>query len=1136
MSGTGAAAQARSYLRARRAARRRALDPIEPSSAASSTRIRDAEREKLLSDPTLLLGAAAVKLAVKAWLRDDPISRDASLTLVDLIQTKVTGSRDRRKIKRIFEDLEERIADSILSVMESEFRSIPENERNATIIAASETLEAASVNLGSIISAHLNATSLEKEIRAARPNACYDLSSDAEEFYIRIISDCSVYIVEMSDRLPGFQVGVFSTLISTQAQIISAMDKLISELPSRRRSGEHSSFLAKYRQAIFRNLNRLELFGVTLSDPLQGYPLSTAYVSLSVSSSRLLPEAKIERDTALTVTYDVSQQSDANTVAAVDEILRISRRLFIRGDAGSGKSTLLQWLAVQSATCGFSDQLKDLNDVTPFLIRLRNHVDSSLPRPEQFLEVGARNISGEMPAGWVHGLLSSGKALVLVDGVDELPESQRNRARNWLRQLISDFPDSRYIVSSRPAAASNSWLESDGFDPVEIQPMSPRDVETFIQHWHDAFSNARVEAEEVQHVRDCQKKLASAIMSRSHLRQLATSPLLAALICALNLDRRMQLPRDRMELYSVALDMFLERRDLERDISDEVPELTKTDKITILQDLAYWLIRNGWTDASNEKIIERIETLSSTLPRISTSPTQIFQTLLLRSGILRQPVSDRVDFVHRTFQEYLAARAAVDSGDIGALVLNAHDDQWREVVIMAAGHAQSYQREELLDQLLEKSEINAQHGLLLKALAVACLETSPKLSPSLHTRLQKVATNLLPPKTMRQASMLAGAGDFVADLPFVDRIRGAQQAAATIRFASSLGGDSSLHLIARCAKFDSVRVHEEIQRAWPRFDPELFAREVLSQMPKHFALRVYDPSQLTGLEYAKTDTLICLFRIGHGEVRQYLTITNLKRLFITQDKLLTDITALSDLPNLEYLCLNGTGIIDIRPLQEMSNLKGLDIEVQNLQPVTGLSEMKNLVDITLDGPIEIAALSQILPETELSSLAILDASLLRSLAQITNLQQAGRLEVLRLYKCNNLEEISTIGRLSDKLKSLFLHGATDVDLTPLAQLKQLRLLSLRRFPVQDLRFTEELEHLSVIQIGDGFSGAPIPDLSPLSRLTNLHSLYLWGGAVDLTPLAGIEGLQLHISDKKRRQIKGMDKLSPSTKVINLPYM
>ena len=55
-------------------------------------------------------------------------------------------------------------------------------------------------------------------------------------------------------------------------------------------------------------------------------------------------------------------------------------------------------------------------------------------------------------------------------------------------------------------------------------------------------------------------------MADRHLRALTVSPLLCALVCALNRERRTQLPRDRMEIYEAALDMLLERRDRERGV------------------------------------------------------------------------------------------------------------------------------------------------------------------------------------------------------------------------------------------------------------------------------------------------------------------------------------------------------------------------------------------------------------------------------------------------------------------------------------------------------------------------------------------------------------------------------------------
>ena len=98
-----------------------------------------------------------------------------------------------------------------------------------------------------------------------------------------------------------------------------------------------------------------------------------------------------------------------------------------------------------------------------------------------------------------------------------------------------------------------------------------------------------------------EESLLAAIDGDRHLRALMVSPLLCALVCALNRERRTRLPRDRMEIYDAALDMLLERRDRERGVELAQAPLTRTDKLLILQDIAFWLIRNGWSDAPTDR-------------------------------------------------------------------------------------------------------------------------------------------------------------------------------------------------------------------------------------------------------------------------------------------------------------------------------------------------------------------------------------------------------------------------------------------------------------------------------------------------------------------------------------------------------
>ena len=172
------------------------------------------------------------------------------------------------------------------------------------------------------------------------------------------------------------------------------------------------------------------------------------------------------------------------------------------------------------------------------------------------------------------------------------------------------------------------------------------DVREFVRHWHAAFRSEPTGQDRHAELADCERKLLDALYARRHLRLLATSPLLCAMICALNLDRRTQLPDERMELYAIALEMLLERRDIERQIGEAGPRLSKTIKMLLLEDLAYRLIRNGWSDAPSDRVIEWITHRMASMPKADADGgPPVLSGLIERSGLIREPVAGRVDFV-----------------------------------------------------------------------------------------------------------------------------------------------------------------------------------------------------------------------------------------------------------------------------------------------------------------------------------------------------------------------------------------------------------------------------------------------------------------------------------------------------------
>ncbi|MFD7495819.1 NACHT domain-containing protein [Streptomyces sp. NPDC059832] len=131
----------------------------------------------------------------------------------------------------------------------------------------------------------------------------------------------------------------------------------------------------------------------------------------------------------------------AMVTVSVEQALSGTDRLPLRGPAGSGKNTLVQWLAVNAARRTFGTDLMGWNRCVPFVLRLRAFTShGTLPTPEEFLRAAGVPLHGSAPAGWANGLLASGRGLVLVDGVDEVPARLRRRTEKWLKDLVVAYP------------------------------------------------------------------------------------------------------------------------------------------------------------------------------------------------------------------------------------------------------------------------------------------------------------------------------------------------------------------------------------------------------------------------------------------------------------------------------------------------------------------------------------------------------------------------------------------------------------------------------------------------------------------------------------------------------------------------
>lgn len=1053
------------------------------------------------------LGQAVAVQAVRAWLVERHQRDERVLPLSELVNRRVTDGFARRRFMREVESMADAVAERLVPLTQSDRIGLPDNERLAALDAVVETFILVAGSDEVLFAADADAAKLAglMRARAGQVPSRVGLSERAHQFYDAVLAECCQSYVRAVIGLGPFTSRAAAELLGRITGQGALLAQILSRLPVRSLdapagTADDEEFRERYLRLVSAGLDEVALFGVDTRHYRPRATLSLAYVSLTV---QVESGASAYGDGAVSSN---AWRESAPANATQDLSMRVERALgqspdtLIRGEAGSGKTTILHWLAATAARARLLGDLIDWNGCVPFLVRLRGFVERPLPRPEQLIDGIGDPIAELMPPGWVHRVLATGRALLLVDGLDELPAVRRAEVRDWLAGLLTGFPAVKIVVTTRPAAAAGSWLQDHGFVSAVLDPMRERDVRSLVGHWHRAVRDAPDLPCRVEDLPRYETALLGRLSSDPHLQSLATTPLLCAMLCALNLDRRAFLPRNRMALYAAAVDMLLERRDVERRVLIGVGALPGEDRLRILQYLAWRLSVNGAVESARETAIAWVADKIRGMPQVTEPAEHVYVQLLLRSGMIREPVEARVDFIHRTFQEYLTAREAAEQADVGLLVERAHLDTWRQTVVMAAGHANSPVRTALLTGILGRADSERRHRRALTLTAAAALETMPALEPQpLLDRLQEAINSLIPPRRRTEARSLAAVGESILRLLPSDLTSLSESCAvATVRTAALVHGRETLSVLSGYANDARHAVQRELLHQWDQFDQHEYASRVLAQAP------LIDGT-------ATTYSIHIASAAGQ--------LARLRRLIVYLDHAV-DPADLDHIPMLTGLYLNGGAIGDLAALTRHEHLKILRIvnerhvlDTNNIPELPKLDWLfirnhPNITDLSFlsrTRNVSLVALDSVAELKDFSTLADLPNLDQLSLGRVTqpNLSRIPPLHAMHHLALHRLVEprggLESLVHLAPNVVALEL-GYTDwVDnLSPLAELSSLERLCLRETKINDLRPLGLLTNLEVLDLIDCTG---IRDLSPLAGLPNLKLVWLRSlDDVDLGPL------------------------------------
>ena len=471
-----------------------------------------------------------------------------------------------------------------------------------------------------------------------------------------------------------------------------------------------------YRRVLMNACRHLPLRGmdVRTSDPTGGQQrldLAQVYVNLDTRTQVPLTEKDKEKREQ----REYLEERETRPLGVLEAAIG-NRHLVILGDPGSGKSTFVSHLALclvahdLQPEAGWLDRLpgwpQSETDVVPIPVVLRDFarwLPAEVKKAEpchlwDFLvsRLQAQNLA--FAAKPLHDALEEGKAIVLLDGLDEIPgKAQRTCVRDAVVAFSGRYPRSRMVVTCRTLSYQDPAWQLAGFPSFELAPFDAEKIDSFIGAWYAEL--ARLGVVKPEEADGLARRLREAIR-RPDLWRLAPNPLLLT-VMALVHTHKGRLPDARALLYEDTVDILLWRWEQFKAGEEESPRLRQllldagrsdVDLKRVLWRLAFEAHREG--GAADEEALADIGELRLEKALAGLHPgesrdwaQQVVEVMKLRAGLLLERAPEVYTFPHRTFQEYLAGAHLSAQTDFARQAAQLVEEGvfWREVVLLAVG-------------------------------------------------------------------------------------------------------------------------------------------------------------------------------------------------------------------------------------------------------------------------------------------------------------------------------------------------------------------------------------------------------------------------------------------------------------------
>lgn len=331
---------------------------------------------------------------------------------------------------------------------------------------------------------------------------------------------------------------------------------------------ETSSALAPYRRHIVESFREINLSGfggaAARSDAEGKAELAQVYIDL---------DTKAEPDASAHLTGRVRRHWDLGRIPVLQRLAE-NPRLVLIGLPGSGKSTVLRYFSLSLAQYGLKPEAEWLEnlkfwpeeeaDLVPVFVELRQFA-ASLPTPlpdvnggqwiTDYIFAQLKPAPLEDCADALKRALYAGRAIVFLEGLDEVPDD--DRLRRFVLDTVKEFArgpfhDSRMVVTCRPRSYADPAWQLEGFEKAELAALDLEKIGRFIHRFYGEVARRDPHVAEVTGERVAKLEWA---LCREELRELATNPLMLTVMAWLH--RFEELPHKRALILNTLVEQLL---------------------------------------------------------------------------------------------------------------------------------------------------------------------------------------------------------------------------------------------------------------------------------------------------------------------------------------------------------------------------------------------------------------------------------------------------------------------------------------------------------------------------------------------------------------------------------------------------